>query len=116
MLSNIVGVVGNIKKNAGNATPAASRKTPRPMGGFRFQSEIEPQKPTKAERAKRPKAPPAKVDAKYLRAARELRDRWMEHVNAGGMQLDGAGKYDVVRAIENDAATRVVMKQLRLAA
>jgi hypothetical protein len=32
-------------------------------------------------------------------AARELRDRWLEHVNAGGTLLESSGKYDVTRAL-----------------
>jgi hypothetical protein len=35
--------------------------------------------------------------AGLVAAARELRDRWLEQVNAG--RLIGAGKYDVSRAI-----------------
>jgi hypothetical protein len=30
---------------------------------------------------------------------RELRDRYLEYVNAGGMTLEAAGKYDVTRAL-----------------
>jgi hypothetical protein len=32
-------------------------------------------------------------------AARELRDRWLERVNAGEHVLAGGGKYDVSRAL-----------------
>jgi hypothetical protein len=32
-------------------------------------------------------------------AARELRDRWLEHVNAGEMLIESAGKYDVARVL-----------------
>jgi len=60
----------------------------------------------------REKTPKVKVDPKLVAAARELRDRWLEHVNAGGMRIEGARKYDVVRAI----ATTPASKQLRFAA
>jgi hypothetical protein len=55
-----------------------------------------PEKPAKEPRAKRPprEAPPA-IDRKYLAAARELRDRYLEHVNT--RQLSTGGKYDVTR-------------------
>jgi hypothetical protein len=46
----------------------------------------------------KPKAPKVKLDPRLLRAARELRDRWLEHVNT--TPLLAAGKYDVARAIE----------------
>jgi hypothetical protein len=89
----------------------------RPMGGFRFQSEIEAERPVRAPRESKAKAIPAKIDPKYLKAARELRDRWMEHVNAGGMLLETVGKYDVVRQRHLSAtATHPVVKQLPLAA
>jgi hypothetical protein len=51
-----------------------------------------------------------KNDPKLVAAARELRDRWLEHVNgaggAGEMMLEGAGKYDVARALP-DAPTNL---------
>jgi hypothetical protein len=68
----------------------------RPMGGFRFQSEIKPE--PKSPKEKKPKAPPAKIDPKYVKAARELRDRYLEHVNRNDALLP-AGKYDVTRAL-----------------
>ena len=40
-----------------------------------------------------------KADPKLVAAARELRDRWLEQVNAGELLLEGAGKYDVARQI-----------------
>lgn len=53
--------------------------------------------PAKAERKKRVAEPAAKIDPKYLKAARELRDRWMERVNDAGMI--GCGKYEVSRTL-----------------
>ena len=58
----------------------------------------QPEKPAKAERPKREKAPPAKLDPKYLKAARELRDRYLEHVNASA-GLVSCGKYEVARVL-----------------
>ena len=37
-------------------------------------------------------------------AARELRDRWLEQVNAGAYAIGGAGKYDLSRMIDANAA------------
>jgi hypothetical protein len=48
------------------------------------------------KRARRERAPKLKVDPALLAKARELRDRWLEHVNSGAMLLESAGKYDVV--------------------
>ena len=106
---------GRRKKDTGE-TPVL-RNMPRPMGGFRFQSEIEAELPAKTPRGKKPKATPAKIDPKHLRAARELRDRWMEHVNAGGLQLESDGKYDVarqrrLRVTASDAVPHLAPKQL----
>ena len=61
----------------------------------------------------RPRKPRRKHDKKYIAAARELRDRYLEEVNApgtpGGLALlppAAQGKYDVSRTL--DAAPRVL--------
>jgi hypothetical protein len=51
------------------------------------------------EKPKREKKPKAKVDPALVAKARELRDRWLEHVNSGAMLIEGVGKYDVTRAL-----------------
>jgi hypothetical protein len=53
-------------------------------------------KPATRERVPRPKA---KNDPKLVAAARELRDRWLEHVNADPSVMLSAGKYDIARAL-----------------
>ena len=64
-------------------------------GGLRFASSA----PAAPEaKAKREKAPKQKNDPKLVAAARELRDRWLEQVNA--TPLIGCGKYDVSRQIQ----------------
>jgi hypothetical protein len=74
-----------------------------PMGGFRFQSELMPEvHSTPAPKQRAPKPSPAKIDPKYVNAARELRDRWLEHVNARERLLSPNGKYDVNRTIGSD--------------
>jgi N-acetylglutamate synthase-like GNAT family acetyltransferase len=45
------------------------------------------------------KKPKRKNDPKLVGAARELRDRWLEHVNSGQAPLLPQGKYAVCRAI-----------------
>ena len=67
---------------------------------------------------KREKKPKAKNDPKQVSAARELRDRWMEQVNAsGGPAAIGAeGKYDVARVLPAPAPVeqgRVPQMQVR---
>ena len=54
----------------------------------------------KVEKVKEPRKK-RKNDPKLVAAARELRDRWLEQVNAPGGEnlLAGCGKYDVSRAI-----------------
>jgi hypothetical protein len=46
-------------------------------------------------------------------AARELRDRWLEHVNSGLATIESAGKYDLTWAIENSVVTSPILKALQ---
>jgi hypothetical protein len=67
-----------------------------------IESVPEPVAEPIAEKPKREKKPKAKADPKLVAAARELRDRWLEHVNSGGdgaMLIEDAGKYDVTRVL-----------------
>ena len=50
----------------------------------------------KAEKSSRVKT---KIDPKYLAAARELRDRYLEHVNDRMILPEARGKYDVSRML-----------------
>jgi hypothetical protein len=76
-------------------------------GGMRFAPVAPPPPATPAEKPKREKKPKQtcpersrrKNDPKLVAAARELRDRWLEHVNSGQTLIEGAGKYDVTRAL-----------------
>jgi len=54
---------------------------------------LEPAKP------KKPRAPRQKNDPKYVAAARELRDRYLEEVNTGRLLPAANGKYDVSRQL-----------------
>jgi hypothetical protein len=86
--------------------------------GMCFTS-IEPPKPEIAEKPKRScaagaasaarKRAPKKNDAKLVGAARELRDRWLEHVNAGGAELVSQSKYDLVRALPGPVAAKPLL-------
>ena len=62
--------------------------------------------PPKAQPVKPPRACPerrrrekVKIDPPFIAKARELRDRYLEHVNADGAHLLSQGKYDVARAL-----------------
>src|SRR5207245_2187890 len=74
-------------------------------GGLRYpaQKEIAPEK-IKPERAKRTRA---KNDPILVAKTRELRDRWLEQVNAdpGAPGLLAQGKYDVSRALSDMKST-----------
>ncbi|MCI0362529.1 MAG: GNAT family N-acetyltransferase [Phycisphaerales bacterium] len=69
-------------------------------GGIRYIErgdyvpEAEPPKP------KREPKPRQKNDPKYVAAARELRDRFLEQINTDRMLPSAHGKYDVSRALE----------------
>jgi hypothetical protein len=67
-------------------------------GGLRFGAPVVEK--VKEVKVKEPKKK-VKNDPKLVAAARELRDRWLEQVNAPGGEnlLVGAGKYDVSRAL-----------------
>ena len=78
------------------AAPAEQAKAR--VGGLRFVAAIEP--------AKAPPAPTPKIKRKVkndpvlVAAARELRDRWLEQVNANVIRLTPVGKYQVERPTE----------------
>jgi hypothetical protein len=55
-----------------------------------------------ADKPKRAPKPKVKNDPKLVAAARELRDRWLKHVNT--TPLIAAGKYDVGRALVGTTA------------
>ncbi len=64
-----------------------------------------PEELAQPAKAKKPRAPRQKNDPKHIAAARELRDRFLDQVNAGlilpggGGAEGGAGKYDVSRQL-----------------
>ncbi len=88
-----------VKKLAGASGPpqplrnralfGAPRRTPEQVQASPVQKQIV-------------KAPPPKIkcDPRLIAAARELRDRWMEEVNAGRYLPETNGKYAVSRLIE----------------
>jgi hypothetical protein len=92
----------------GEGPPRASRKpaaekpakpAAKALRGFAFAPPVDATvKPEKPERAPRPKA---KNDPRLVAAARELRDRWLEHVHADSSALVPQGKYEVSRALSD---------------
>jgi hypothetical protein len=91
------------------ASPASARPNPSKSGDSRPASPYdtgrsklhfavpEPVK-TPKEQAPREKRKSVKNDPKLVAAARELRDRWLERVNADPTALPSRGKYDVTKA------------------
>ncbi|MEA2710801.1 MAG: hypothetical protein QOF78_3402 [Phycisphaerales bacterium] len=87
------------RRGARFGAPSAGPE-PKPAGGV-----VEKAKPRKPKREK------VKADPAHVAAARELRDRWLEQVNAGGAGAAGgaglvgaAGKYEVSRALPDGEA------------
>jgi hypothetical protein len=75
---------------------AVKRLPSQPLRGFVFQSAIVPQ--ASAEKPKRVPKPKVKHDPAHIAAARELRDRWLERVNADPNALPVApAKYQICR-------------------
>jgi hypothetical protein len=66
---------------------------------------------TKPQPKPRQKKPKGKNDPKLVAAARELRDRWLERVNAGAYVIEDAGKYDVTRALTAAATALKALPQ-----
>ena len=79
--------------------PACPPRTSIASGGLRFAMPAAPPKEAAAKAKRGPKRK-VKNDPKLVAAARELRDRWLEHVNAGGATLPSRGKYDVALPVE----------------
>lgn len=74
-------------------------------GGVKYIERADAPPPPEEEpkRPKRPRRPRQKHDPKYVAAARELRDRYLEELNSGSGNLlppAAQGKYDVSRQIE----------------
>jgi hypothetical protein len=85
-------------------------------GGLRYVErgdyvpEVEPPKPKRAPK------PRVKNDPKQVAAARELRDRYLEHVNADASALVIEAKYDVSRQLQGASTTEVTPKVTHLLA
>ena len=85
-------------------------------GGLRYIErgdyvpDAEPAKPKRPPRPPRP--PAAKHDPKQIAAARELRDRYLEQINANAAALTDQCKYDVSRRIEAKPAVSVEAPKL----
>ena len=99
---------GDAKKRRGEGVKGRSDEKAKPIvvrrqplsGGLCFAPpEFVAATSTPAERKPREKKPKRKNDPKLVAAARELRDRWLEHVNGGGALLASEGKYDVARVL-----------------
>jgi hypothetical protein len=69
------------------------------LGRLWFAPPVDP-KPAKPRREAKPKV---KNDPKLVAAARELRDRWLEHVGAHPEAILSQGKYDVTRQLKGQA-------------
>jgi hypothetical protein len=94
-------------RDARVTTQPAIKPTTIAAGGLRFavRSETLPAPALKRacpEQSRREPKKKVKNDPRFVAAARELRDRWLEKVNAdpGALRLNGRGKYQVCRQIE----------------
>ncbi|HEX3358498.1 MAG TPA: hypothetical protein VHS31_16105 [Tepidisphaeraceae bacterium] len=88
----------------------------RALGGWSFN----PPAPLKTETSKMKRSggtpkPRVKNDPKLVAAARELRDRWMEHANAHSEALLSHGKYEVSRQLEQAPSEQRKMPLLEAA-
>ena len=80
--------------------------------GLRFVATpvaIEKVPPAVAPSVPRKRSPKRKNDPKLIAAARELKDRWLEHVNAGGAELISEGKYDLTRALPEPGEAKALL-------
>ena len=88
------------------ATGGPQEPTPKPRAAVQFG--VPSAKPAVVEAIPEPKVetalakvarPKERIDPQLIARARELRDRWLEQVNAGAYVFEEAGKYDVSRAL-----------------
>jgi len=88
------GKIRYVDRPGGRAEAAAPKQLEEPA----------PPPPRTERKSRRPKV---KNDARLAAMARELRDRYLEQVNSGAIELDhGAAKYEVGRGMEEHAAER----------
>jgi hypothetical protein len=104
------------KKRAQDFSRGPLPPTPRPRAGVQFgpptakalvATPLSPAlSPGRGEgvKAKTVRQQP-KCDPKLIAAARELRDRWMEEINAGRYLPESNGKYEVSRALPERAGS-----------
>jgi hypothetical protein len=78
-------------------------------GGFRYvdRADYVPE-PAPPKPKRKPSAPKQKNDPRHVAMVRELRDRYMEQINSGAMQLEFNGKYDVSRALSDAGELRLI--------
>lgn len=101
------------RRRSAGSMPAVMPVSRDMSGGGLYMAPPEPPKPEKPQRAARPK-PVKKNNEKYVAAARELRDRYMEQINAAGpgsafeLPPSAFGKYEVSRTLE---ASPMLMRQ-----
>lgn len=86
-------------------------------GGVRYidRADYEPEEEAEVTgKRARPRKPREKHDPKLIAAARELRDRYLEHFNGDPAALPSEGKYDVSRQIELTTDSTEGVHELRL--
>ncbi len=111
-------VSGEQKKRLPGSTRTPNPQTPAPTatitaGGLRFAAAAVPASDGVKAKPRQPK-PKVKNDPRLIAAARELRDRWLERVNA--TPVLGNGKYDVSRALAADVQPEVKIPQVKILA
>jgi len=85
-------------RSSNRKSAIGNRQSAAPLCGVSFAAPAPAPEPTKqTPKPKREPRPKAKNDPKLVAAARELRDRWMEEINAGRYLPAGNGKYEVSR-------------------
>jgi hypothetical protein len=99
------------KRAATKKSKVADKPLPIRRNGLRVDIPRpgEPLPETKAAKEAKPKTERTKraCDPRFVAAARELRDRWMEQVNSEGLRATGHAKYDVSRQLEGAATITI---------
>jgi hypothetical protein len=99
-----------IEEKKHGRTERATKKKSKPVPVLRGLW-FAPAKPV-VEKPKREKKPKAKNDPKHVAAARELRDRWLERVNADPSLLVSQSKYEVSKALSAPAVQAPALRAL----
>lgn len=114
-VAGLPGPSGAAKRARPTKLPALLAANPAPLhGGLAFGINPQARGAAQTEKPAKPKRQKMRNDPKFVSAARELRDRWLEKVNENPNLL-GTGKYDLSRRIESNSPQPAPLRLIQAA-